>query len=58
MKKKKVIQINSELYKITGIQRVMMDIHHALQENFDCRIMGKQTFPDLYLSAGAFAVIM
>lgn len=52
MKKKKVIQIKSELYKITGIQRVMMDIHHALQDNFDCRIMGKETFSEVNPNLG------
>lgn len=34
-----VYQLNSELYKVTGIQRVMMDIHEALKP-FGAKIIG------------------
>ncbi|MDE5789711.1 MAG: glycosyltransferase family 4 protein [Muribaculaceae bacterium] len=40
MEKKKVYQINRELYKVTGIQRVIMDIQNAIKESFDTRIVG------------------
>lgn len=42
--KKKVFQLNSELYKVTGIQRVMLDIHEALKDEFDAKIAGNIPF--------------
>ena len=39
--KKKVFQFNKELYKVTGIQKVLMDIHEALRTEFDCKIVGE-----------------
>ncbi len=40
MTKKKVFQLNTELYKVTGIQRVMLDIHEALREGYNAKIVG------------------
>lgn len=40
MQRRKVYQLNSELDKVTGIQRVLLDIHEALQEDFDTKIVG------------------
>lgn len=40
MTKPKVFQLNTELYKVTGIQRVLLDIHEALKDDFDARIVG------------------
>lgn len=40
MKIKKVYSFNSELYKVTGVQKVLMDIHHAISENYDAKIVG------------------
>lgn len=40
MSKRKVFQLNSELFKVTGIQRVLLDIHEALQDDFDAKIVG------------------
>ncbi len=40
MTKIKVFQLNTELYKVTGIQRVMLDIHEALREDYDAKIVG------------------
>lgn len=40
MTKIKVFQLNTELYKVTGIQRVMLDIHEALREGYDAKIIG------------------
>ncbi len=36
----KVYQLNTELYKVTGIQRVLRDIHEALRQDFDAKIVG------------------
>lgn len=38
--KKKVFSFNSELYKITGIQKVVMDIHHAISDTYDAKLVG------------------
>lgn len=35
----KVFQLNTELYKVTGIQRVLLDIHEALKYNFEAKIV-------------------
>jgi len=40
MGRKKVFQFNTELYKVTGIQRVLLDIHEALRDDFDAKIVG------------------
>lgn len=40
MMKRKVFQLNSELYKVTGIQRVLLDIHEALKDDFEAKIAG------------------
>lgn len=44
MKKRKVFQFNLELFKVTGIQRVLLDIHEALKEDYECRIVGNIPF--------------
>lgn len=40
MDKKKVFQFNAELFKVTGIQRVLLDIHEALKDDFEAKIVG------------------
>lgn len=35
-----VYQLNSELYKVTGIQRVLLDIHEAIKDDFNSKIVG------------------
>lgn len=36
----RILQINTELYKVTGIQRVMLDIHEAIKDEFEAKIVG------------------
>lgn len=36
----KVFSFNSELYKVTGVQKVLMDIHHAIQNDYEAKIVG------------------
>lgn len=43
MKQRKVFSFNSELYKVTWIQKVLMDVHHAVQENYERKRL-KQTY--------------
>lgn len=40
MTKRQFFQLNTELYKVTGIQRVLLDIHEALRDDFDAKIVG------------------
>ena len=40
MKPRIVFSFNSELFKVTGVQKVLMDIHHAIQDDFEARIVG------------------
>lgn len=44
MTKRKVFQLNTELYKVTGIQSVILDIHEALKDDFDVKIVGNIPF--------------
>ena len=52
-----IYQLNSELYKVTGIQRVVMDIHEALRER-GAKIVGTVPFEkladDLKISKGEY----
>lgn len=41
---RKVFQFNLELFKVTGIQRVLLDIHEALKKDYECRIVGNIPF--------------
>lgn len=40
MKLRKVFSFNAELFKVTGVQKVLMDIHHVVQDDFEARIVG------------------
>lgn len=42
--KRKVFSFNSELYKITGVQKVLMDVHHAVSDEYDAKIVGTVPF--------------
>lgn len=48
MKPRKVFSFNSELFKITGVQKVLMDIHHAVQDDFEARIVGTITYAKIH----------
>lgn len=47
MKNTKVFQFNTELHKVTGIQRVLLDIHFALKEDFDVKIVGTMPYDEV-----------
>lgn len=47
VRKKKVFSFNSELYKVTGVQRVLVDIHHAILDCYDARIVGTKSFKNI-----------
>ena len=41
---KKVYSFNSELFKITGVQKVVMDVHHSIMDDYDTNIVGTVPF--------------
>lgn len=38
--KRKVFSIDTQLYKVTGVEKVMLDIHHAVKNDYVARIVG------------------
>ena len=46
--KQKVYSFNSELLKVTGVQKVLMDVHHAVKEDYDAKIVGTIPFGDIH----------
>lgn len=52
MEKRKVFQFNLELFKVTGIQRVLLDIHEALKDDFDAKIVGNIPFQKVHANLG------
>lgn len=57
-KKRKVFSFNSELYKVTGVQRVLMDIHRAVCDDYEARVVGtvpyERVHKDIGLSCGEY----
>lgn len=41
---RKIFSINTELHKVTGVQKVMLDIHHAVSEKYSAKIVGIQDY--------------
>lgn len=52
MKKHKVFQFNINLNKVTGIQRVMLDIHEALKDDFNAIIVGNIPYDKVDVNLG------
>lgn len=48
----KLFSINTELEKVSGVQKVMMDIHHAVKEDFDAKIVGIKEYKDVNIHHG------
>lgn len=42
-----VYSFNSELHLVTGVQKVLMDIHHAIKNKYDAKIVGTISFHKL-----------
>lgn len=47
MKKRKVYSFNSELHKVTGVQKVLLDIHHSVKDEYDAYIVGLKPFSEI-----------
>ena len=45
---RKIFSFNSELYKVTGVQKVLMDIHHAIKGVYDAKIVGTIPFDKVH----------
>lgn len=41
---KKVFSIDFQLYKVTGVEKVMLDVHRAVKEYYEARIVGNIPF--------------
>ena len=50
--KRKVFSFNAQLYKVTGVQKVLMDVHHALQGEYDAKIVGTVPFGEVHKDLG------
>lgn len=46
--KRKIYSFNSELFKVTGVQKVLMDVHHAVCEEYDAKIVGTIPFEEVH----------
>lgn len=46
--KRKVYSFNSELFKVTGVQKVLMDVHHAVKDECDAKIVGMVPFEKVH----------
>lgn len=44
---KKVFSIDFQLYKVTGVEKVMLDIHHAVQDEYEAKIVGNIPYSKL-----------
>ena len=45
MRNKKVIfSVNTQLKKVSGVEKVTMDIHHAIRDDYDAKIVGNIPF--------------
>ncbi len=51
-KKRKVFSFNSQLYKVTGVQRVLMDIHRAVRDDYDARVVGTVPYERVHSDIG------
>lgn len=45
---KRIYSIDFQLYKVTGVEKVMMDVHHALLDTYDCKIVGTISYDQVH----------
>lgn len=46
--KRKVYSFNSELYKVTGVQKVVLDVHLAVRGEYEAKIVGTIPFGSIH----------
>lgn len=44
---KRVYSIDFQLYKVTGVEKVMLDIHHAVKGEYDAKIVGNIPYDEV-----------
>lgn len=49
---RKIYSFNTELHKVTGVQKVLMDIHHAVSEDYDAKIVGTVPYDNVHKDIG------
>lgn len=50
--RRKVYSFNAQLYKVTGVQKVLMDVQHAVCGEYDARIVGTVPFEGVHKDLG------
>jgi len=45
---RRVFSFNSELFKVTGVQKVLLDVHHAVCDEYEARIVGTIPFEKVH----------
>lgn len=41
---KKLFSLDFQLYKVTGVEKVMLDVHHAVKDDYEAKIVGNIPF--------------
>ena len=49
---RKIYSFNTQLYKVTGVEKVMMTIHRALLDVYESRIVGLSSYSKVCPSHG------
>lgn len=44
---KKIYSFDNRLFEVTGVHKVLMDIHNAIKDNFDARVLGTLEYEEL-----------
>lgn len=45
---KTIYSLDTQLFKVTGVEKVMMEVHHALSDTYDCKIVGTINFDQVH----------
>lgn len=45
---KKVFSVDFQLYKVTGVEKVMLDIHHAVKDDYEAKIVGNVPYEKVH----------
>lgn len=48
MTRKKVFSVDFQLYKVTGVEKVMLDIHRAIKDEYEAKIVGNVQFDKVH----------
>lgn len=48
----KIFSIDFQLFKVTGVEKVMLDIHHAVKDDYEAKIIGNIPFEKVHKGHG------